>query len=331
MKLIAINYHYIRNSFDSPYPGIHGITPLQFERQLVQLEQIGEFISAKQLLEAVDSDKRLPEKSFVITFDDGLREQYDNALPVLQKLRVPAVFFINTAPIADQTVSMVHKIHILRSSVDPNEFIDMLNSNSDRLGIRIDDSVTAKEATNHYKYDSIEHAKVKYLLNFKMSSEERDILINECFRDRFAGEETAISKNLYMDVDQVRELGELDYIGTHTHEHVPVGMLDSSGIRREISESMRLIMSWCGRKPFALSYPYGSIEASSKTAARIAHEEGIKFAFTMERAANYDLSNPMHLARFDNNDMPLGKSSRWNPEELFDEVDPAAWIRKGLI
>src|SRR5262245_6371803 len=124
MKLIAVNYHYIRQSFDDPYPAIHGIEPGQFEEQLRLLSQVGNFVSADDIRSAVRAENGLPDRAFLITFDDGLREQYEWAWPILTKLSIPAIFFINTGPIANRKVSGVHKIHLLRSQMPTRSFLE---------------------------------------------------------------------------------------------------------------------------------------------------------------------------------------------------------------
>ena len=91
--LAAINFHYIRDSFESKFPAIYGQTPAQFEQQLKVLASIGEFVSAEDIKDYIQKDIALPNRSIVITFDDGLKEQYDNALPILDKLGIPAIFF----------------------------------------------------------------------------------------------------------------------------------------------------------------------------------------------------------------------------------------------
>ena len=53
-------------------------------------------------------------------------------------------------------------------------------------------------------------------------------------------------------------------LGTHGHEHLPLGMLDQVAQRRCVRESVRSLEEWTGVAPFALSYPYGSLPACSR-------------------------------------------------------------------
>ena len=52
--LIAVNYHYIRERFNEPYPSIFGVTPIEFAEQLNVLGTEATFVGASDVLEAID-------------------------------------------------------------------------------------------------------------------------------------------------------------------------------------------------------------------------------------------------------------------------------------
>jgi len=323
--LIGINYHYLRDSFTSPFPGIHGITPAQLEAQLSVLASSGEFVSAEQIRAAVRGHFSLPERAIIVTFDDGLREQYELAWPLLQSLRIPAIFFINTGPLASGKVLQVHKIHLLRANVAPQELADKLQMRAADEGINFDLEHECEAALVHYNYDSPEAARLKYLLNFSLNPAERDLLIEVLFAEIFPGQEAAISRHLYMNVEQINELGRRGCIGTHTHEHLPLGLLPAALAEQQLELSLAHLEKWAGYRPYALSYPYGARDACSVGVGDMAARLGIEFAFTMERAGNCDLLRSLHLARFDCNDLPGGKAAQWQQVDMFDTVPISNW------
>ena len=326
-SLVVVNFHYVRPVYDEPYPGIHGITPAQLEAQLRTLGVAGTFVSAADVRDAVNGRRALPERAILVTFDDGLREQFDHALPVLDALAVPALLFVNTAPIAARTVSAVHRIHLLRANVAPDRFMAMLRAHAGARGVSLRVESNDGAAAAQYRYDEPQVARLKFLLNFQLEPRERDALIADCFAEEFGADESALSDRLYMDVEQLRVLAGRGMLGTHGHEHLPLGLLDGDALRRCVRESLRCLEAWTGATPFALSYPYGSLPACSRRAGEIAAEEGIELAFTMERAGNFGFERPMHMARFDCNDVPGGKHCGMEPEELFHAVAPARWHR----
>jgi peptidoglycan/xylan/chitin deacetylase (PgdA/CDA1 family) len=326
--LVVVNFHYVRPRFDEPYPGIHGITPAQLDAQLCLLGDAGTFVRAAHVRDAACGRRALPDRAVLVTFDDGLREQFENALPVLDRLAIPALFFVNTAPILNRAVSAVHRIHILRAYISPRRFVEMLHAHAERRGVSLAVGPDDAKATAQYRYDSPDVARLKFLLNFQLDPRERDALVADCFAERFGSDERALSQRLYMDVGQLRALARRGMLGTHGHEHLPLGMLDADTLRGCVRDSVHALRSWTGEGPFALSYPYGSLPACSRSAGEIAAEEGIELAFTMERAANFGFERPMHLARFDCNDVPGGKHCSMRPAAFFDAVEPARWHRE---
>lgn len=68
-----------------------------FDRQMKYLKENGyRVISFKELLEFLEYRKGIPNKSVIISIDDGYRSIYDIAYPVLQKYNFKATLFIYT-------------------------------------------------------------------------------------------------------------------------------------------------------------------------------------------------------------------------------------------
>ena len=323
--LIAINYHYIRHSFGAPYEGIYGVTPAQLESQLKMLGSVGEFVGPDQVRAAVRGDVRLPEKSILVTFDDGLKEQYENAWPILRRLGIPAIFFVNTAPIMSGKVLLVHKIHLLRSNIAPEEFVQRLARHAAEHNINLDVRSESDEALKHYSYDPPEVARLKYFLNFRLKPNERDTLVELLFAEAFPGREREICEELYTTRSQIEELASFGFIGSHSHEHFPLGLLSDEQAEEQIMLAQTCLSEWAGYLPFALSYPYGSRDACPQRVGSIAAKLGIDFALTIEKAVNHDFAQPFQLARFDCNDLPGGKAPLWQLNNLFEAAPSACW------
>lgn len=59
-------------------------------------------MTVEQLVEAARSGSDVPDKSVVITFDDGYLSQYDQALPILQNLSMVGTFYVATHLLDDE-------------------------------------------------------------------------------------------------------------------------------------------------------------------------------------------------------------------------------------
>lgn len=68
-----------------------------FKAQMSVLKDAGfQSISCQQLADYLDGDKDIPEKSVIITFDDGNRSVYETAVPILDKYGFTATMFVIT-------------------------------------------------------------------------------------------------------------------------------------------------------------------------------------------------------------------------------------------
>ncbi len=112
-------YHYV----STPPEGADAIrrdlsvTPAQFEDHLAYLRQAGyETITMTELAYALSGHTTLPPKPIILSFDDGYRDNYENAFPLLRKYGYTGIFFVFTQVIDTYNVSyltweMVQEMH----------------------------------------------------------------------------------------------------------------------------------------------------------------------------------------------------------------------------
>jgi len=302
--LTVANYHYIREDFSAPYPSIFGVTPDAFEAQLKKLRNAGDFIHPNELLSNPDACLSANDNYFLVTFDDGLCEQYELALPILDALDIPAVFFANSINRELGKVSTVHKIHLLRSKLSPAELGAQLTA-SDAPALLDEEK---QKAIAVYRYDDANSAALKYLLNFKMDFNTQERVIKSIFDGHFSEEE--ILENLYMTTAQHQHLARLSFLGSHTHSHYPLSLLDANAMSFELAHAKEYFEQVTGAKIMMVSYPYGTDEACTPEVAASAKTAGHILGFTTKRGVNKSDSDHLLLDRFDCNDLPGGKNYR---------------------
>lgn len=311
--LAIINHHYIRRDFKTAFDSIFGLTPFLFEKKLKYYLKHYNIIQQHELLKAIREKTFFNNETILLTFDDGLKEQYVYAYPILKKYNCKAIFFINTKPIIERSVLAVHKVHIVRSLMAPEIILNELNNFLGKNNNFLDDEEISVKATSHYKYDSLFVAILKYKLNFILSINELDKFSNFLFKDKCKLNEEEISLKLYMSESQIKDLGNNNMIGSHSHDHIPLGLFEQNLQLSNVSISKKILEDLIGFEVLGFSYPYGN-EESCQNMAEILSSQGYEFGITTERKINGNLKRNYYLSRLDNNDTTYGKN--YNNKDL---------------
>lgn len=111
-KLLVVMYHGITpNDYTPP---IWTQLPLKTFRQ--QIEYLSEHyvpVSLAEVTGAARGVSTLPERAVLITFDDGLKNNYSVAFPVLQELNVPAAIFLTIDLIGSEEILWFDELFFL--------------------------------------------------------------------------------------------------------------------------------------------------------------------------------------------------------------------------
>ena len=122
----VILYHKI----DKPGPDSRvrgGFTPpVRFARQMVYLKQQGfVFYTASELIERFSAGGEFPAKAIAITFDDGWKDNYTNAFPVLRRLGIKVTIFLIPSCIGQLSTKAVADGEEPRAHLSREEILEM--------------------------------------------------------------------------------------------------------------------------------------------------------------------------------------------------------------
>lgn len=124
VRVPILVYHNVRPPVAkrlSAYEAAYDMTPAQFEAQMRHLKDGGySSTSLDAVYRALTEGASLPEKPVVITIDDGRANQYENAVPLLEKYGFTATYFVFTNAIDREGYLSAAQINALAAS--GNEF-----------------------------------------------------------------------------------------------------------------------------------------------------------------------------------------------------------------
>lgn len=96
-RIPVLLYHYVEyveDKSDTIRQSLN-ITPYAFEEQIKTFKDNGyTFLTASDVSDILDGRKKMPKKPVVITFDDGYRDFYTDAFPILKKYQAKATAYI---------------------------------------------------------------------------------------------------------------------------------------------------------------------------------------------------------------------------------------------
>lgn len=97
IKVPILMYHYVEYNQNKKdfLRDRQNVPPNIFENQLITLKDAGyTFITPKDLLSILDSPEDPTKKYIIISFDDGFRDFYTDAYPILKKHNVSAINYV---------------------------------------------------------------------------------------------------------------------------------------------------------------------------------------------------------------------------------------------
>jgi len=264
-SLVVLNYHGVREKSRPDFLNFDGrfIEKKEFEKQVIFLKKNYSLLDVSSLKECFIG-KKLPEKAALITFDDCYLNSFENAVPVLKKHGVPAVFFIPTGLIG-------------KGSCLPQ---DLLAKALDVSGSFVFLGETLK--TKKLREKILIYGKIKRqltgLLERKGGEEAMDFVSN-ILRENGLGKKGLLDESfLLMSWKEIKKMSDsgMAEFGSHTVSHAPLSKASPARINSELLDSKKAIERKTGAECISFAYPFGFYSHAAKKAAR----EKFFFSFT---------------------------------------------------
>lgn len=315
-KLSIIMYHYVRDFKHSRYPDIKGLDITLFYEQIEYLKRHYHFITMEILIDSIENNSSLPDKSVLLTFDDAYSDHFKYVFPFLDKHKIQGSFFTPVKAITEYTVLDVNKIHfILASEKDKLKIISEIKNelNKFRKDHKLESySFYYDKLAQSNRFDSADVIFIKRLLQVELEESLRKIITNNLFEKIVGIDEHSFSRELYMDVEQIKCMHRNGmHIGSHAYEHNWLGSLERQKQKNEIEKALEFLNKiGCDTKNWTMCYPYGNYNDST---IELLSTYNCKLALTSEvNIANFQKYTKYTLPRLDTNDIPKDKEANTN-------------------
>lgn len=323
MSLLAVMYHYVRDLPRSRYPRIRGRDLGDFLGQLDYLARHHTFVSMDDVLGALDG-KPLPRGAVLLTFDDGLRDHFDVAFPILAQRGIPAAFYPPSKPVMDRVVLDVHKLHFVLASADDETrvhrslFAEIAKMRAE-FRLESDEFYRARCEARPSRWDTTTVVTIKRMLQVELPPAVRARIVGKLF-DEFVGiPERTFADTLYVTPGELGQMARAGmHIGSHGHTHVWLDALSPAEQAEEVDRSLTVLdAAGIGRDRWTISYPYGGFNDSVLAVVeRLGARAGIT---VLPGLSNVDARDRFRLARLDTNDVPCRADaplSTWTTQQM---------------
>jgi len=282
--LVVLTYHRIaKPGADAFYDPVISATPESLRVQVEWLSNHVRLLTLPELLAQVQSGSCWREPVALLTFDDGYRDNFDVAVPILRERNTPATFFIPTAflesprlPWWDHIAYVIKLTQVRQLTLERSPA-----GNGGAPPLAIDLETTPRTVA---------------IMTIVRAFLDNTIADEPWFLEQLNGraevdvDQHRLGRVLFMTWDHVRAIADSGAgltVGSHAHDHHKLAGLDDESQRNELTGSKRILEDRLGREINALAYPYGWPGTYTASTKVLAAEAGYRLAFTSREGVNW--------------------------------------------
>ncbi len=230
-------------------------------------------------------EKKLKSNQTCITFDDGIKSQFDIAFPILVEFKLTGFFFIYTS-IFDKKINFLELNRYFREKYFKNvndyyeEFYLIIKKNLDWNKIKNTVEKNKKYISRQkriYNFYSTSDIRFRFIRNYLLSEQQFNKINIKLFKNHNFDYKKANSK-LYINSNHLKILVKYkNIIGLHSHSH-PTN-LKAFSYKKQFSDfkfNKLKIEKITKQRVFSLAYPLGQYNSHT---IKVARRLGIKLAF----------------------------------------------------
>ena len=230
-----------------------------FEKQIKYLKKTHTIMSLEDFAKNINKKKKLPKRVAIITFDDGYKDNYKNAYPILKKYKIPATIFLTTGHIDNDKLFWWDKLGYI-----------LLNLKQEEITLK--DFGVIKPSLIQKSRNTFDET----MYRFSNITEQKKLeIIKELERIFNKDIPKEIGKNNTLSWDNIKEMSENNiYFGAHSVNHPILTQIPLKQAEYEISQSKTDIEKRINQKITAFSYPNGLADDYNKDIIDLLQKHG---------------------------------------------------------
>jgi peptidoglycan/xylan/chitin deacetylase (PgdA/CDA1 family) len=282
--LLVLNYHRVGSPAANPLDdGVYSASTNAFRAQMRYLRRRFAVPALDEVITAAEAGFRFARPTALVTFDDGYRDNLENAFPVLREEGLPAVFFVCPTFASGNYLPWWDRIaYVFKQSRRPTFSLDY------PVPYQVDLQYTPRKAA---------------LFNYLRAFRGYERSVDEAKYFRHLEERAAVTvpaedlrQRLFMNWDEIRSLKNGGMaIGSHTVTHPILARLTESEQLEELVRSKKTISAELSCPVETLAYPVGTKAAFTEATKLLARQAGYRMAFSYYGQMN----RPGHSELFD--------------------------------
>jgi peptidoglycan/xylan/chitin deacetylase (PgdA/CDA1 family) len=240
-------------------------------------------VSMDDILLFLQGAKNLPPRAVVVTFDDGFKDIFQIAAPILNRVGIPATFYVLVDSIDRSKAPWYCRLRQIFVTARSGSFRDPATGK-----VR-----TITEAADR---DAAFLAAVEFCAQAGASERDRYVLDGESSLDP---EVFPAESELMMTWDEVRSLAKSGHsVGAHTMTHPNMAQISTDEARIELADSKRKLENELGQNVLHFSYPSPALSPIwNLSTLRLTADIGYSTAVTMMCSAVWRGSDALALPR----------------------------------
>lgn len=232
-------FHAVSDKYCSHISPLYSIkTVREFEKDLDFILSYFQPVSINEFYEHNKENKVFTRHSFHLSFDDGLREVYETALPILKRKGIPATIFINSSFVDNKNLFFRHKAALLVEKLDVGK-------------ISLFSQEEAKKRLGKTDADSLR----PLILGIKYKNKQLLDELAEIFEISFS--EFLLEQKPYLTLKELMNMQSQGFtIGSHSIDHPIFSELDKVERSRQLNESVDFVKTRFGEKHSFFAFPF---------------------------------------------------------------------------